>query len=784
MRLFMHLSRLKENLKNLFRNLLSTRIFFTKERELVNYHFSIGRKITLGFFILLMLTAAMLGIILHINNLNIEHSEAIETEASKQGAAGNLRFSIAQLLMYANDYIITENDRYIYLFEQQRTRVENYQKIMRKFELSSDELSVVDSISTDIDSIYAYAYRILAIPRPLSSPEAAALMEKMDYTFGEAVNRKTTEIFDIVFRRIEEHRIHSMRTKEQMLYTIYTVLFLGLLISLVVVHLSVKKIAKPITMMAKAADSIAKGDYSQHPVVSTRDKVGLLASSFSQMAEAIEISHRELESSKRFTENIIATVPSGLLAIGKNLEVLSVNRSFRELFNVTHQQVVGQTVDAVLQTIGLSQKCRDAVAAREPFSNLECTCSTADKEDMTLNLTLSGIRFAEEEEEEEESALLVIEDITERKRAEKALKQSEERFRNIYENLAVGIYRSTPAGEILIANPSFLSIFGYNSLEEVQKINVNELYVEESKRDKFTAIMMEEGYVYGFEHELRRKDGKIICVRESAKAYKDNGKISYYEGTIEDITQRKSTEQELIKAKELAEQSNKLKDAFIANMSHEIRTPLTGILGMTSLIKELYYQHITEEDRELFAGIGDSVNRIIRTVDMILNYSRLQTGEYPVIQKEIELSTICEDLVKECMAAAKHKALELSFENRCAGTLITADDYSVTQAIFNLIHNSIKYTQKGFVKVILSEGNNNDIILKVKDSGIGIEKEYLNKIFEPYIQEDMGYTRAYEGVGLGLSLVKKFLDLNKASITVESKKGKGSTFTINFGKND
>jgi len=127
---------------------------------------------------------------------------------------------------------------------------------------------------------------------------------------------------------------------------------------------------------------------------------------------------KELLYSKRFAENILATVPSGLLVISEKSEVLSVNRSFCELFNVKRQQVVGQNVDTVLQTIGLSQECRDAIAARVPFRNLECSCSIPGKGELTLNLTLSGIRLAEEEEEEEEEVLLVIDDITERKRAE------------------------------------------------------------------------------------------------------------------------------------------------------------------------------------------------------------------------------------------------------------------------------------------------------------------------------------------------------------------------------
>jgi PAS domain S-box-containing protein len=153
------------------------------------------------------------------------------------------------------------------------------------------------------------------------------------------------------------------------------------------------------------------------------------------VAQRLRRSQEEVLHSKRFTENIVATVPSGLIVISKESQVLSVNRSFCKLFNVTREQVVGKTVDAVLQTIGLSQKCRDAIASRMPFRNLECTCSIPGKGELTLNLTLSGIFLAEEEEEEE--ALIVIDDITERKRAEKDLTEQMNEI-NRFNKLMVG----------------------------------------------------------------------------------------------------------------------------------------------------------------------------------------------------------------------------------------------------------------------------------------------------------------------------------------------------------
>jgi PAS domain S-box-containing protein len=358
---------------------------------------------------------------------------------------------------------------------------------------------------------------------------------------------------------------------------------------------------------------------------------------------------------------------------------------------------------------------------------------------------------------------------------------SELQYRRLFESAKDGILiLDAETGMIKDVNPFLINLLDYTKEQFIEKTIWDIGFFKDiaANYDKFKELQKKD-YVRYENLPLETAKGRKINVEFVSNVYLVNGK-RIIQCNIRDITESKRAEKELIESKEKAESASKLKDAFIANISHEIRTPLNGIMGMASLIRDVFHDKINEEEEKLFNGIAISSKRIMRTVDMILNYSRLQVGEFPFNQKKINLSLICEDLVRGYSVAAKFKSLELNFRNICGNIELFADEYTINMAISNLVDNAIKYTNQGTIDVILHRGINNDIILDVKDTGIGISKEFLENMFEPYLQEQMGYLREYEGAGLGLSIVKKIMNINNFALTVESKKGEGSTFTINF----
>lgn len=372
----------------------------------------------------------------------------------------------------------------------------------------------------------------------------------------------------------------------------------------------------------------------------------------------------------------------------------------------------------------------------------------------------------------------IVRDIRESRRTEEKV----QKLSLAVEQSPVSVVITNKEGEIEYVNNKFYELTGY-TLEEVKDKNPKILKSGRHSKSFYEELWSTilSGKVWKGEILNKKKNGEIYWESESiSPLVNSEGEITHFVAMKEDITERIRMISELYETKEKAESASKLKDAFINNISHEIRTPLNGIVGLSSLIKESYSQYMVEDDESLFTGIDSSTQRIIRTIDMILNYSLLQSGEFTVIPKQINLIEICERVIKQNSEAAEMKSIELLFDNRCNGTKITGDEYTITQIVSNLVENAIKYTKKGTIEITLLPGTDHSLILEVKDTGIGIAEEYLAHLFEPYRQEEMGYGRAYEGLGLGLALTKKYCDLNKAELTVTSKKEEGTTFTIEF----
>jgi signal transduction histidine kinase len=245
-----------------------------------------------------------------------------------------------------------------------------------------------------------------------------------------------------------------------------------------------------------------------------------------------------------------------------------------------------------------------------------------------------------------------------------------------------------------------------------------------------------------------------------------------------DITEMKNTERDLKEALIRADDAKRLKEFFLAQISHEIRSPLNVIVGYSDLLADELRDEKKTEYGNILLSMKNNSKRLYRTFDLLLNMSQLQTGKYDARFEKVDLFALLKTLQSDFKSMGEEKGLTLELTNSANEDVsVIVDHYSLAQIFINLLDNAIKYTDKGWIKInIYRDGSN--YCVDVSDSGKGMSKEYIDKLFVPFTQEEMGYSRRYEGTGLGLAMIKSFLDVNKAKIKVRSEINHGSTFTV------
>jgi two-component system sensor histidine kinase/response regulator len=367
-----------------------------------------------------------------------------------------------------------------------------------------------------------------------------------------------------------------------------------------------------------------------------------------------------------------------------------------------------------------------------------------------------------------------------------ALTKAEEKYRSIFENATVGIFRSTPdaKGQLLTVNPAFAQILGYASPEEViKKITdlKSQLYVNPSDRERLQQLIKAKGAVQGFEVQFYRKNGEIIDVSMNDHLVRDeNNNILYYEGILEDITEKKQTSQLKI-AKEAAEAATQTKGEFLANMSHEIRTPMNAIIGLSYLALKT---DLTAQQQDYLKKIENSSKSLLRILNDILDFSKIESGKLNMEQVNFDLTETLNNLATMVIVKAQEKEnLEVLFHiDPRVPQFLVGDPFRLHQVLVNLCDNAIKFTEQGEVVLTteIMEKSDEKVTLRfsVRDTGIGMSAEQIDKLFQAFTQADTSMTRKYGGTGLGLVISKVLVNMMEGDIRVESKVGKGSTFSF------
>jgi PAS domain S-box-containing protein len=382
-------------------------------------------------------------------------------------------------------------------------------------------------------------------------------------------------------------------------------------------------------------------------------------------------------------------------------------------------------------------------------------------------------------------AIGIIRDISERKQAEQALRESEENFRQLTENIREVFFVLDPAANhVLYVSPAYEQIWGasretvYQDPDAWQKA----IHPDDLEQTLAAAAIRPEGAAAEFEYRIRTPDGLEKWIRSRSFPVRNPaGELIRIVGVAEEITERKRYEAQLIEAREGAEAANLAKSMFLTTMSHELRTPLNAILGFAELLE------VEMEDREIHhwdedvGKIRKAGNHLLALISDVMDLSKIEAGKIEIHAERFDIASLVQDVTASVAPLAAKNQVEVQVISVPA--MVNTDRMRVQQCLLNLVGNACKFTHNGRVLVEAHPDSGSGgawYTVRVTDSGIGIREEDRDKLFGYFTQLDSSSSRKYGGTGLGLAISRRLSRLMGGDITVESVPGQGSTFTFRF----
>jgi PAS domain S-box-containing protein len=373
-------------------------------------------------------------------------------------------------------------------------------------------------------------------------------------------------------------------------------------------------------------------------------------------------------------------------------------------------------------------------------------------------------------------------DISELKEAEHALAASEAQFRTAFENAPIGMALVHPDGPFLRANRALCAMLGLSEDELLRTTFLDITHPDDLPDDlvQTRRALAGEIDVFAIEKRYIRSDGQLIWVRIVASLLRDEyGSPRYFISQIEDITERKRLDEELRGSLAAARAGIHAKERFLAMMSHELRTPLQAIAGYADLLLTENGGTLTAVQAEDVGVIRGGASRMMTLIDQLLELSRLDAGQHGLLLGPVDLGEIVAQVRQDVAPQAAEKNVALRRDLPPSLPLVLGNAMGIRQILLNLVGNAVKFTERGEV-VISVAASDGGVAITVRDTGIGIAADALVQIFEEFHQVDSAMNRRYPGAGLGLAIAQRLAEQMGGSITVTSRPGVGSAFTLHL----
>jgi len=487
----------------------------------------------------------------------------------------------------------------------------------------------------------------------------------------------------------------------------------------------------------------------------------------------------ELKAQKDLSNTIIQTTPAFFVALDPNGQVMMMNDTMLQVLGYSKDEVMGK--DFVSNFVAPNDRTKLDETFKDLPRNQQHTfigCNIITKAGQIILTEWHGSPIFNGDKVDYFICLGI--DITERKKSEFFLKESEKKYRELFEKSEDAIL-IIENDKFIDCNDSTVRMLKYNNKEELLFTHPSELSPDFQpdgrssfeKAKEMMDIAIQKGN-HRFEWYHKKADGEIFPVEVllTAVSIDDNKKVLH---TVwRDITEKVKARNELIEAREKAEEANRLKSNFLANMSHELRTPMVGIIGFSKILEDEIEQ---PELKEYASFIHEAGNKLMNSLNLILNLTKIETEKISVKNTRIDVIHLIKRSIYTFEKLAAQKNIYLNFESELESLVIETDERMFTQIIANLVNNAIKFTDEGGIKVTANR-NGSLLIITVTDTGIGIPQDKQEMIWEEFRQVSEGAARIYEGTGLGLTITSNFVHKLGGEIKLESEKDKGATFTV------
>jgi PAS domain S-box-containing protein len=508
-----------------------------------------------------------------------------------------------------------------------------------------------------------------------------------------------------------------------------------------------------------------------------------------------------LRQSETTLRSVLKAAPVGI-CIMKDRVFQSANDFWYEIIGYTEAELLGQTTRRLYESEEEYERVGRELYTEVPKRGLisvETRLRRGDGAFRDVILTTAPLNPYDPSA----GNVVAIHDVTERKRTEAARRESERKYRELVQLANSIILRWTPDGRILFLNEFGQRFFGYTEAEICGRHVIGTLVPETESNGRNLSPLMEEicANPTAFEqsvNENMRRNGERVWIAWTNKAVPaKQGQVAEILSIGTDITARRRAEEairevnvslerrvaertaELALARDRAEGADRTKSAFLATMSHELRTPLNSIIGFTGLLLRGLAGPLNAEQTKQLRMVKDSGQHLLALINDVLDISKIEAGQIEIANAPFDLPESIQKVVQTVTPLANKKQLPLIAQIAPDVSRITSDRRRVEQILLNLLSNAIKFTEQGEVTLtaeIVPGMPRSALRISVADTGLGIKRENLDKLFQPFRQLDTGLTRQHEGTGLGLAICKRLVERLGGTITVESEWGKGSTF--------